>query len=67
MNSVEQLLCGNCENPIEEHFNYCPNCGEKIGKEVETKKIKKNSCLVCGELIENYEIVCPACKMMAYE
>ncbi len=30
MNSVEQLLCGNCGNPIEEHFNYCHNCGEKI-------------------------------------
>ena len=32
MASVEQLLCGNCDNPIEEHFNYCPNCGEKISK-----------------------------------
>ena len=37
MNSVEQLFCGICENPIEELFNYCPNCGEKIGKEVENE------------------------------
>lgn len=34
MASIKQLLCGNCENPIEEHFNYCPHCGESIATDL---------------------------------
>ena len=37
MNSAEQLLW--CENPIEEHFSYCPNYGENKSKK--EKKIEK--------------------------
>jgi len=49
MNSTEQLLCGNCDNPIEEHFNYCPNCGEKINMEVENES--NNTMAAVGDII----------------
>lgn len=32
--SEEKLECLNCGHPLEEHDNFCPNCGQKTSDEV---------------------------------
>ncbi|RZN84009.1 MAG: DUF3667 domain-containing protein [Winogradskyella sp.] len=31
---TKQINCQNCENPIDEGFKFCPNCGQKTNEEL---------------------------------
>jgi len=61
--------CQNCSTEIQDHFNFCPNCGTDLGKPVICKKCsylnEPNSkyCQECGTaLFEKYKVSEPKSK-----
>ena len=52
------MSCGNCENVLNENFEYCPYCGEpltKKSKELEDIKTINAQLILLASLIKEIE------------
>ena len=54
--------CSNCGAEIQEHYQFCRECGQKIEYEEKSTTVdKKFFCIQCGRELESEWKICPFC------
>lgn len=62
-------FCSNCGKQLADNANFCSNCGTPVGQSHAGESSKRKTvyegklykCPSCGELLDSFVTICPAC------